>query len=227
LGVLDIQSEEVNDFNDQDLTLVQSIADQVAVALDNARLFQRLQTAAVEAEELARRITREIWQDIGSKVQTTGYTFTKQGVIPAPIESLSAMERAVSQRSMVQDAGDDNGNDPDKATASIAVPLILRGEIIGVIGIERPLKQKWSEDEMITIEAITEQVALALDAARLARETERSAWRDQIVSEATAKVWSSDEIEEVMQAAVTQLGDKLRASEVVIRLGTEVELTQG
>jgi GAF domain-containing protein/HAMP domain-containing protein len=225
LGVLDIQSEELGDFSEQELTLMQSIADQIAVALDNARLFQNLQAAATEAEELTRRITRETWQEIGSKAETTGYTFTKQGLIPATNDWLPAMDRAVSQKSLVQYA-DENGNGATEAAASVAIPLILRGEVIGVIGIERPVDRTWSEDEMMTIEAITEQVALALDAARLARETERAAWRDQVVSESTAKVWSSAELEEVMRAAVAQLGDKLQASEVVIRLGTETQLTQ-
>jgi GAF domain-containing protein len=77
---------------------------------------------------------------------------------------------------------------------------------------------------LATIQAVAEQVALALDAARLARETERAAWRDRVVSESTASLWASAELDEVMKAAVAQLGDKLRASEVVIRLGTEAEL---
>ena len=71
------------------------------------------------------------------------------------------------------------------------------------------------------IEAVSEQMSLALENARLVEETQRNAWRDRVVSESTAKVWSSSEIEEVMKAAVAQLGDKLRASEVVIRLGTK------
>jgi hypothetical protein len=71
---------------------------------------------------------------------------------------------------------------------------------------------------------VSEQIALALDSARLARDTERAAWRDRLVSEATARVWASSEIEAVMQAAIAQLGDKLGAAEVVIRLGTEDKL---
>jgi GAF domain-containing protein/HAMP domain-containing protein len=225
LGVLDIQSEEVGDFTEEDLTLMQSIADQIAVAVDNAHLFRRMQSTAAEAEELNRWITRQTWEDIGRKVQSTGYVFTQAGVSPAQTEWLPTMEKAVYQKTIVQHTPH-NGRQAAEATTSVAVPLTLRGEVIGVVGIERPSGRQWSEDELVTIEAIAEQVALALDTARLARETERSAWRDQVVSEATAKVWSSDEIEEVMRAAVAQLGEKLRASEVVIRLGTEVELGQ-
>ncbi len=56
-------------------------------------------------------------------------------------------------------------------------------------------------------------------------QTERAAWRDRVISESTAEVWSSAEIEEDMRTAVAQLGEKLQASEVVIRLGTEEQLS--
>jgi GAF domain-containing protein len=226
LGVLDIQSEEVNDFSEEDLTLMQSIADQIAVALDNARLFQHMQASAAEAEQLNQRITHDAWTDITRKAQAAGYVFTKSGVAPAQTEWLPAMEKAVSQKDVVQHSPH-NGHQPGDNATSVAIPLTLRGEVIGVIGIERPADRPWSEDELASVGAISEQISLALDAARLARETERAAWRDQMVSESTAKVWSSAEIEEVMRAAVAQLGDKLRASEVVIRLGTEAELLHG
>jgi GAF domain-containing protein/HAMP domain-containing protein len=229
LGVLDLQSEEVGGFDEEDMVLMQAIADQVAVAVDNAQLFRRVQAAAAEAEALNRRLTRETWRDIDKNVQATGYTFTKSGLTPDPTEWLPAMDRAIHQRSLAQDGPDGNGHEAGDAqamTSNVAVPLVLRGEVIGVIGIERSTERKWSEDELTTVRAIAEQVSLALDAARLARETQRSAWRDQVVSESTAQIWSSDELEEVMRAAVAQLGDKLRASEVVIRLGAETELEQ-
>lgn len=229
-GVLDMQSEETGGFSQEDLTLMQSIADQVAVAIDNARLFQQAQITAVEAEALARRLTREVWRGIGDKVETTGYVFTKSGVTAAPTEWLPVMAEATQQKKLAYYVDDGNEGQTEGQTqarpASLAIPLTLRGEVIGTIGVERPPDSPWTEDELTTIRTVTEQVSLALDAARLARETERSAWRDQVVSESTARVWSSAQIEEVMKAAVAQLGDKLRASEVVIRLGTEAELVQ-
>lgn len=50
LGVLDVQSEKVNDFDENDLVLMQSIADQVAVAIQNARLYHQLEKQTLEAE---------------------------------------------------------------------------------------------------------------------------------------------------------------------------------
>jgi GAF domain-containing protein len=239
LGVLDIQSEEGGGFNRDDLILMRSIADQVVVAFENAHLFEQSQEAIAEVETLYRRLTRETWHDIGSIVEASGYVFTKSDVTPSSDEWLPAMTEAVHKKELHYLA-DDSVQDQDGAT-SMAIPLILRGEVIGAIGIEREIRlskngkepaaqahaRLWSEDELVTVRAVAEQVALALDAARLNRDTVRAAWRDQVVSESTAKIWSSSEVDEVMKAAVAQLGDKLKASEVIIRLGTETELAEG
>jgi len=75
---------------------------------------------------------------------------------------------------------------------------------------------------LVMIRTLAEQVALALDAARLFDDTQRNAWRDQMISETTAKVWASNKIEEVMRAAVAQLGNKLGASEVTLELHTDM-----
>ena len=245
LGVLDMQSEEVGSFSKEDLALMQSIADQVVVALENTRLFRQAQAAAVEAERLTHRLTRESWQDIGSRVSTTGYVFSKSGVRPVSVSDdqieneawLPIMTESVQKKKLTYHASESDNN--DQQVNSLSIPLVLRNEIIGVIGIERAVadtalgvsgekdqkdSRAWSEDELATIQAIAEQVALALDAARLALETERAAWRDRVVGESIARVWATDEIEEVMKAAVTQLGDSLRASEVVIRLASEDDL---
>jgi GAF domain-containing protein/HAMP domain-containing protein len=226
VGVLDVQEDKIAGLDEGDASLLRSLANHLAVAINNARLFQKAQTALAEIELLNRRLTREAWQNIGQKVETTSYVFTKAFPALNSPEWLPPMSEAVQRKDLVHNSGSSNGHGNQDPVTSAAVPLTLRGEVIGVIGIERSIGKRWSEDELTALKVIGEQVALALDSARLARETERSAWRDQVVSETTARVWSSDEIEEVMRATVAQLGDKLRASEVVIRLGTEAELAQ-
>ena len=50
LGVLDVQSAETYAFSDEDVAVLQTLADQVAVAIDNAQLFKQIQA---RVEELA------------------------------------------------------------------------------------------------------------------------------------------------------------------------------
>jgi GAF domain-containing protein len=221
---------------------MQTIADQIAVVVDNARLFRETRAAVAEAETLSRRLTLAKWSDISERT-ASGYVFTKSGVKPvAPASTtgdkeswLPIMSEAIAKKELSYQRSD-SGNGSNQSYLSI--PLMLRDQVIGVIGIERSASVDaedkpapnssgpvpWSEDEITAIQQITEQITLALDSARLAQETQRAAWRDRLVSESTAQVWATDEIEDVMRAAVEQLGDRLRASEVVIRLGKEDDL---
>lgn len=233
VGVLDIQENRVAGLDESDASLLRSLANQIAAAINNIRLFEEAQAALAEVEALNRQLTHAVWRDIHDKVDTTGYLFTKSGTTPAPREWLPVMGEAVQQKILAY-SQQVNGDTAVPAVNSLAIPLTLRGEVIGAIGVERETPSEngykaapgWSEDELVTVRTVAEQIALALDSARLARETERAAWRDRVVSETTARVWASAEIEEVMKTAVAQLGDRLKASEVVIRLGTDFTETQ-
>ncbi len=88
------------------------------------------------------------------------------------------------------------------------------------------MNNPWREEDEIVVRSVSQQIALALERARLFEDSQRNAWRDHLVSEATAQVWSATEIERVLQTAVAQLGERLDASEVVIRLGTDSESVQ-
>jgi signal transduction histidine kinase len=51
LGVFDIQSQQINRFGPDDLRVLQSLAEQVAIAIQNAELFAQAQSAREEAEQ--------------------------------------------------------------------------------------------------------------------------------------------------------------------------------
>ena len=54
LGALDIQSTEINAFLAEDIAILETLADQIAVALDNANSYQLAQKAFSEMQELDR-----------------------------------------------------------------------------------------------------------------------------------------------------------------------------
>lgn len=58
LGVLDIESRELDAFNETDLFTAQTLADQLAVAIENARLYQ--ETGQIAVMEERNRMAREI-----------------------------------------------------------------------------------------------------------------------------------------------------------------------
>ncbi len=174
LGVLDIQSEQHNRFALEDVSLMQSIADQTAIAIDNARLLEETREALKEVERLNRRLTREVWQDSSEELTTPGYRYVSGQSLPISSDSegwLPPMKLAATQKQLVKQVYPGNG---EPAKAEMALPLLLRGEVIGVLGVKREETPSWTEEEVEVVEAVANQVALALENARLSKEQEKT-----------------------------------------------------
>jgi signal transduction histidine kinase len=64
IGVIDVESDQVNGFDESDLVVLQSLADQVAVAIENARLYEQAQHLAAleERQKLARELHDSVSQ---------------------------------------------------------------------------------------------------------------------------------------------------------------------
>lgn len=54
IGAIDIQAKNINTFTEDEITVLQTLADQVAVAIDNARSFELSQQAVMEMREIDR-----------------------------------------------------------------------------------------------------------------------------------------------------------------------------
>ncbi len=64
LGALTIQSDQPNAFNEADILILQSIADSLAVAMENARLFQQSQENLEEIRTLNKNYLQQAWSDV-------------------------------------------------------------------------------------------------------------------------------------------------------------------
>jgi signal transduction histidine kinase/CheY-like chemotaxis protein len=69
MGALDVQSTQINAFSEDDVTVLQTLADQIAVALDNARSFEVAQKAVVEIQE-ADRLKSEFLANMSHELRT-------------------------------------------------------------------------------------------------------------------------------------------------------------
>jgi GAF domain-containing protein len=239
VGVLDVQSAEIGGLTQEDESTLQILANQIAVGVRNARLFSQTQEALYQAQKLQRQYTGQAWEKLAASRATTNYEFRQASLPPLqetnPPEAMAALqqEQTVDLRLPqvtleTNPSLDEAGTTPQaKLLAALATPLKLRDEIIGVLGVQadNPDRQ-WSSDEIALIEAVSEQMSLAIENARLFEETGRRAGRERIIAQVTRQVWASGDLERVMQTAVEQLGSTLAASKVIIRLGTEDQLEE-
>jgi nitrate/nitrite-specific signal transduction histidine kinase len=70
IGTLDVQASQVNAFNPQEIIVLQSLGDQIAIAIENARLYAESQKLA--ALEERGRLARELHDSVNQAVYSLG-----------------------------------------------------------------------------------------------------------------------------------------------------------
>jgi GAF domain-containing protein/HAMP domain-containing protein len=220
IGVLDVQSIKPGAFTQADANTLGILADQVAIAIENARLFGQTQQAREEAEALYSQILSKEWNTFTKQETKVGYQQTATGGkhITEQVET-EEIRKALDNGQVVVIEGKEN-----KTQATIAVPVKLRGQTIGVLNIKAPTKTRlWSKEEVNLAQAISERLALALDNVRLLQESQRRAAKETKIGEVTAKIGASINMRNVLQTAVEELGRALPGSEVVIQFQSSQE----
>lgn len=214
IGVLDVQSVSPGAFTENDANTLTILADQVAIAIENARLFGQMQQAREEAEALYSQIQRREWNAFIGQEARIGYRQTATGGkrLAKPIET-EEIRRALSEGQVVVLDRMDGRSHP-----TLAVPVMLRGQTIGVLNIKAPTNDRnWNQDEVNLVQAISDRLALALDNARLLQESQRRAAKEAKIGEMSARIGASINMRNVLQTAVEALGRALPGSEVVIQ----------
>jgi GAF domain-containing protein/CHASE3 domain sensor protein len=230
IGAMTVQSVEEAAFDEADVAVMQTMADQVAVAIDNARLFAETQAALEEMAATQRHYMSQAWTDYKATRAVSGYERTDTGIKPLGDAALPEVQQAMTERRTLVwsgDGGEERGGEsstekPARSTESstLAVPITLRGQPIGVLGFTKGGEgQQWSKDDIALAEALSEQFVLAADNVRLLDETQRRAARERLTREITDKMRRASSVEDIVQSAVDELHKVLGTSRTFVRLG--------
>ena len=203
VGALDVQSTEANAFSSDDIEVLSILADQVALAIQNARLFEQTQQSLKEAEAVYRQYVRETWSRLPQEQKLAGFRYSGAGVVPlehAEIESASLVSNPPE-------------NSPKR---EVVVPIVLREEKIGELAVQIPGEGRIKSDHMDVIKAVAERVALSVENARLFEETTRRAERERLVSDITTKIRGTNNPQDMIRTAMEELQKALGATRVEI-----------
>jgi GAF domain-containing protein len=215
IGALDIQSKEPQAFRDDDVTVLQTLADQLAMAVNNAQLLRRVQES-LEAERRAYgELGRQAWLEFLRARPDIGF-IKAQGVIsPAGDLWRPAVER-VLQTGEPTLGGDGEGN--------LVAPIKIHDQVIGVIDAYKPRDAgDWTPEQVDLLETLSDQLSVALDGARLHQDTQRRAAREQVIAEATARMRETLDVDAILQTAAREIGESLGLHDVTIQLEVDAD----
>jgi len=215
VGALDVQSLEPEAFDNEDVAVLGTLADQIAVVLDNARLFEESQSALREMQRTQAQYSGQAWRSRQAGQPVHAVEYARPGVPPLADRPLPEADRVIATGETLVTVGDGDGQMP----ASLVVPLKLHGQTIGVLGFQETEPGRvWTEDEITLTEDVAEQIAQTLESARLFEDTQRHAWREQAAGQITAQIRASASVEDILQTAAEELGRTLGVSRAIVRL---------
>jgi len=230
IGALDLQSRNANAFDSADvIATFQALADSTSLAIDNVSQFERAQTqirrneklaeqerqTAREVEKLNQRLTGLAWSDyLSSRKEMGGLDadFHEGAVSTHNGNSWTrSLSEAVQINQLVQ------SHSGDKQT--IAVPLRLRGQVVGALEFELDSDQEFSPEDLDLLQEVSDRFGLAAENARLVDESQRVAQREALVNQLSSRMQLSNTVENTLKETARGLHEAFKAERVSIRLG--------
>ena len=213
IGALDVQSTQPNAFAAGDIATLTTLADQVAIAIENARLFSEARVALSESEETFSRYVKQEWGGFASQSKNTGYVFDGNRTSPLDKKDKHEKVKSVAQTGRLS---------LEKESNEITIPIKFRGQTVGILDVKsKKGNRQWTQDEITLLESAAERAAFALENARLVESAQRRAARERAIGEISAKIGSVSELDAIMQTAVEELGRKIGGTaEVTIELSS-------
>lgn len=167
LGLLTMHSADETYFTEQDAPILTVIADNLAYAIENAELFTRSQTSLAELERAQRTYVRESWTRGESETDLI-YTQKEDAFAPVNGDAPKAAESVAE----------------GETGETLSVPITLRGEVIGTVDLMDVTQTRlWNEEEKALAVSVVEQMALAVENARLFEEAQRRSQETAVINE--------------------------------------------
>jgi sigma-B regulation protein RsbU (phosphoserine phosphatase) len=208
VGVLDIQSRHPEYFTRDQQNILTLLASRLAVAIENARLFQRVRAQAdtllllgevsretgsiLDVEELLRRAADQTKRVIDYQILSIMLYDEEQKVFRHRVDvkhgqRVQGKLRAAASEGIVGAAATlkepvvvpDVTLDPrylmvnPETRSELAIPMMHKGKVIGVLDLESPQLNYFTEDHIQTLSILASNLAVSLENARLYQQVAR------------------------------------------------------
>jgi sigma-B regulation protein RsbU (phosphoserine phosphatase) len=208
VGVLDIQSRHLNYFTKDQQRIVTLLASRLVVAIENARLFQKVRTQAetllvlnevsreissiLDVEELLRRAAELVKRVIDYQIISIMLYDEEQKIFRHRLDvkhgqrvqgklRVAATEGIVGAAATLREPVrvSDVTTDPrylmvnPETRSELAIPMIFKGKVIGVLDLESPQLHYFTEEHVQTLTILAANLAVSLENARLYEQVAR------------------------------------------------------
>jgi sigma-B regulation protein RsbU (phosphoserine phosphatase) len=208
VGVLDIQSRHLNYFTKDQQRIVTLLASRLVIAIENARLFQKVRTQAetllvlnevsreissiLDVEELLRRAAELVKRVIDYQIVSIMLYDEEQKVFRHRLDvkhgqrvqgklRVAATEGIVGAAATLREPVlvPDVTTDPrylmvnPETRSELAIPMIFKGKVIGVLDLESPQIHYFTEEHVQTLTILAANLAVSLENARLYEQVAR------------------------------------------------------
>ncbi|MFP4393700.1 MAG: GAF domain-containing protein [Anaerolineales bacterium] len=212
IGALDVQSVASEAFTSEDVTVLQTLADQVAVAVDNARLFAESQEALEAARRAYGELSQKGWQELFRTRTEVGARYDPHAILPPDGRQRESVKAALREKKPVADA--------EGKLHTLAIPVEVRGHVIGVVDAYKPDEDgAWTQEEIELLETLTAQLSQALESARLYEDTQRQAAFERVTGEIASRFRESLDVDRILQTAASEFQEVLNLDTVEVRVG--------
>ena len=214
MGALDVQSTESNAFTQEDINVASILADQIAIAIENARLFSEARAALSKSEETFSKYIKQEWSGFARQSKNTGYVFDGARTVALEKKDKKEKVKSLAQTGRLS---------LEKESSELTIPIKFRGQTVGILDVKsKKGNRQWTQDEITLLEAAAERAAFALENARLVESAQRRAMRERAIGEISTKIGAVSDLEAIMQTAVEELGRKIGSTaEVTLELSNE------
>lgn len=214
IGVLDVQSREPNAFSQEDVSILSTLADQVSIAIQNARQNEATQKALSESDALSGQFVQAGWGRFIKKENLLGIRHT------GAKSTILYSKKVTGKDDTLQSAGQLKSKGRG---AIMSLPIKLRGQVIGSVDVRAPDNRKWDRDEIDIVTAIIERAAIAMENARLLNESQRRAVKERTIGEISARISAQSDVDELLKTAVQELNRTLPGTEIAIQFNKDQE----
>jgi GAF domain-containing protein len=219
IGALDVQSSKASAFDEQDTAVLQTLADQVSIALENAQLFAQVEAALAEAEAAQRQYLLQEWTRYGQRAAYLTHEHLLSGWESLAGRPLPAGDVALEKGETVALVRGTDGEG-----AALAVPIRLRDQVIGVLDLQEADERHWSDEEIALVQAVADRMAQAIESAWLFEQTQARAHREQLAGQITARIRTMSSVQDMLRVTSEELARALGVSRSVVRLRPQREL---